>query len=1445
MMPARRPRGSDAAGRPSPRTSPALGTSPCSVAGIFLATISVLLASADFASAQSPLELPFASYGTVSYPSIPLGGYWCGWRTAYVPELNAILMAGGVQCSGLSPFSPGSATGTTRSVYLWKDQPEPVPGDYTSTQHGDMTNARWCHAMVAYGRKVYAIGGATTGGQNVIGGMGMTTSVEVFNFDTNMWSDGPSLPEARASLGCAVSITAAEHVVVCAGGYVHAFKSDVWKLDLTDSSASWVSLPNMLATSEDPLVLASNGYIYAIGGYRNHGSMSNTVQVMDTSSSSPSWTYTLALPEVRRGALGVASTGDSPNLYIFAGSDGAGNMVNKLLYTEVEDGGATGTVFQWIANGGLGGGLTGVDYAISGVYRWVYPQLFYSDDTGVVFINPKTATSFELVSIWQATCSDSQYRVGDYCKDCPPSTGVSSSHPSATSTGGSATSCTCPENYYAYAGMYAPSTYDWACAECPVGYSFIKNGSVIPTADGVSDTCDCPAGYYLDNTGLNCNECPPGQTSAGGRVTECYSAPASSCTTSQYLKDGACVACPSSTSGGCAAPPCPPTPPSSTSTGGDATYCTCPENYVASYIISPDSSPSEWKCTGCGDSWQKNGSAIPTESGNSDSCDCKAGYYLSGDGLSCHECPAGQTTAGGRMTECTSDGSRASGGTVTIVGDYVIHTFISDGTFANADSTLTEIDVLVVGGGGGGSTAGGGGGGGAVVSNTVSIVEASYSVMVGEGGDSDLPGGTSAFASLAIASGGSWDTNEIGPGGRSGAGSPLGENPGAHGVTCENGPGGGGGGAGASAMASSDGNTGGHGGDGIQSSINGTATWYGGGGGGAGEYSGTPGEGGNGGLGGGGKGYTSPAPPEKGSPNTGGGGGGGCAAEARAGSDGGSGIVIVRYKKKSASTPSSSSCSSSRATGGTVTTVGEYTIHNFTSIGTFTVTDSTLTEVEVLIVGGGGGGRHSHGGGGGGGAVLYSASKTLTSSSITVTVGNGGHGGVPAGTNPGEGGASAFDSMVANGGKVGNGDPNPGGASGSGNAGGGGHYGCCSIEGGGGGGAGGPGEAAQAYDAGDGGPGAQSAISGSSKYYGGGGGGGGSSSSNSGNGGLGGGASGSISTDASPGSAFTGGGGGGGGHVGYGGSGGSGIVIVRYKSATCNDQSCGANYYHDGSDCVACPTGSTRMPETANQCLCPENHHRSVDGGVYSCAACAQGSTRLPGDTVPGGDATTCTSSVSPPPPPPSAQALEKVAEETRDSILADIADARLKAKAKLLADAAIAGAKVQRLTAKMSAADEDTACSNAFSGAGMSSGDGACVATAASSGKRRRLSSTTYDVELMFSSATVSDDALTTAADALKTADGVTSVASQASVDPITELKTVPGVDTSKLQTFDTQAQAAVAAASTPPPSIPPPTPPPPPKPNLVLDDDDAAVGLRGWFVACVAAMLVLVLVV
>ena len=213
--------------------------------------------------------------------------------------------------------------------------------------------------------------------------------------------------------------------------------------------------------------------------------------------------------------------------------------------------------------------------------------------------------------------------------------------------------------------------------------------------------------------------------------------------------------------------------------------------------------------------------------------------------------------------------------------------------------------------------------------------------------------------------------------------------------------------------------------------------------------------------------------------------------------------------------------------------------------------------------------------------------------------------------------------------------------------------------------------------------------------------------------------------------------------------------------------------------------------------------------------------------------------SSSPTTPSPSKEEnKKKQAEKTRDAILGDITNTRLKAKAKLLADAAIAGVKVKRLKAKLTADSEDTACSDAFTKAGMSASDGACVATAASSRKRRSLSSTTYDVELMFSSSTVSDDALAAAELEMKN-NGVEGVSSDTAVDPIAELKTVPGVDTSKLQTFETEASDAADAAAE---SAAPPPAPPPPKPNLVLDDDDGAIHIRALTSALLATALALV---
>ena len=212
--------------------------------------------------------------------------------------------------------------------------------------------------------------------------------------------------------------------------------------------------------------------------------------------------------------------------------------------------------------------------------------------------------------------------------------------------------------------------------------------------------------------------------------------------------------------------------------------------------------------------------------------------------------------------------------------------------------------------------------------------------------------------------------------------------------------------------------------------------------------------------------------------------------------------------------------------------------------------------------------------------------------------------------------------------------------------------------------------------------------------------------------------------------------------------------------------------------------------------------------------------------------------------------ALKATAEASRDTLLGDIADESVKKKAKLLADAAIAGEKVRKITVKEEASDEASACSSAFTKADMQPSDGACVATAASSG-RRRLSATTYDVELVFSSSTVSESKLSAAVNSLK-ANGVDVVKSESAIDPIAELETIPGVDSAKLTTFKTDATAAVEAAAAPagsssstPPMSPP---PPPPSPiDLVLDDDDFGTMLDGKMAmatASVCAVLLLALV-
>jgi hypothetical protein len=270
----------------------------------------------------------------------------------------------------------------------------------------------------------------------------------------------------------------------------------------------------------------------------------------------------------------------------------------------------------------------------------------------------------------------------------------------------------------------------------------------------------------------------------------------------------------------------------------------------------------------------------------------------------------------------------------------------------------TQGVYLVVGGGGGGgwgsfSAAGGGGAGGLLTGTFFANVSTSYSIVVGTGGSGgaglNATNGVSSSAFGVTALGGGYGGNgpayTVGSGGSGGGGAGSDQiGSGTVGQGFNGGPGrgdpfrgGGGGGAGA---AGGNGNSG-VGGIGIQSSINGTATYYAGGGGGGGCNAGggqdatLPGDGG---LGGGGQGGFG-GPDGSGSvatngvagtPGTGGGGGGGARVGQYGvtnGGNGGSGVVIAAYASPS-----------QRATGGTVTTYTTggitYWVHTFTTSGT-------------------------------------------------------------------------------------------------------------------------------------------------------------------------------------------------------------------------------------------------------------------------------------------------------------------------------------------------------------------------------------------------------------------------------------------------------------------------------------------------------------------------------
>jgi hypothetical protein len=383
----------------------------------------------------------------------------------------------------------------------------------------------------------------------------------------------------------------------------------------------------------------------------------------------------------------------------------------------------------------------------------------------------------------------------------------------------------------------------------------------------------------------------------------------------------------------------------------------------------------------------------------------------------------------------------ATGGQITEVNCYKIHTFRDSGTFTVTDAGTIGgvVEYLIVAGGGpGGYSAGnnssgtgagatGGGGGGDVIFGNATITTTSYTITVGAGGVTPNNGGNSSafnISALGGGRGGGWSgagptaggsgggagqaslgTTTVGANSSSGLGNKGGDCtiPTKY-VTGGGGGGGGAGGPGQDAQRKGQPSPihGGNGGTGISSNISGSSAFYGAGGGGGGcnasstnvNYGGTPtplgdpGVGGSG-VGGNGGNYNNiwPTPGISGSGSGGGGGNG----PQRPGAAGGSGIVIIRYRT---CVDEVLDLTCIEATGGSTKEIIEggqrYRVHTFLADGILTINKACgRDKLEYLTVAGGGGGSIDTGGGGGAGDAI-SGQATVIPGSYQIIVGTGG-----------------------------------------------------------------------------------------------------------------------------------------------------------------------------------------------------------------------------------------------------------------------------------------------------------------------------------------------------------------------------------------------------------------------------------------------------------------------
>lgn len=194
--------------------------------------------------------------------------------------------------------------------------------DWTTTAAPNARITRVEPGSVQIGDKLYVMGGYTNGDAET------TSSVEVLDLETGVWSDAAPLPDGAAQSHAGIATDGERYIYWVAGqklGAASAGTNTAWRYDTVDNTWShYVDLPEVRFAGG---LAYFNGALYFIGGddaSRSHAT--SKVWALSTRSKNPSWIDRAELP-ARNDHLGIAVVDGT--IYSFGGEDNHGTTYDQ------------------------------------------------------------------------------------------------------------------------------------------------------------------------------------------------------------------------------------------------------------------------------------------------------------------------------------------------------------------------------------------------------------------------------------------------------------------------------------------------------------------------------------------------------------------------------------------------------------------------------------------------------------------------------------------------------------------------------------------------------------------------------------------------------------------------------------------------------------------------------------------------------------------------------------------------------------------------------------------------------------------------------------------------------------------------------------------------------------------------------------------------------------